>query len=484
VPRSEVRRKKVFPPAGSILTAPPIPAEGKYAKAVVAYSRALEVSPDNAILLSNRAFAHLRLENYGSAIEDASNAIQSDPEYIKAYYRRGAAQYALGHLAEALKDFKTVCRMHPQDRDGRMKLKECENALRRKRFEEAIAAPEEEIVKVSSTVDTSEMVVDSAYDGARLAEDGKITKPFIEDMIVRFKEQKTIASKYAFEILMQAKDALEPLPSVVDLAVAEGTHFTVCGDVHGQFFDLCNIFDLNGAPSAENPYLFNGDFVDRGSFSVEVILTLLAYKVMDPTSINLTRGNHETAAMNKMYGFDGEVRAKYSAKLADLFQEIFQYLPLGAVLGEKVFITHGGLFSRDGVTLDELRKIDRVREPPESGPMCEMLWSDPGPMPGRHPSKRGVGVAFGADVTKRFLKDNDLELVVRSHEVKDEGFEVDHDGCLITVFSAPNYCDQMGNKGAFIRFESDMVPHFTSFEAVPHPPSRPMQYASNSFMFQ
>jgi serine/threonine-protein phosphatase 5 len=283
---------------------------------------------------------------------------------------------------------------------------------------------------------------------------------------------------------MQAKDALEPLPSVVDLAVAEGAHFTVCGDVHGQFFDLCNIFDLNGAPSAENPYLFNGDFVDRGSFSVEVILTLLAYKVMDPTSINLTRGNHETAAMNKMYGFDGEVRAKYSAKLADLFQEIFQYLPLGAVLGEKVFITHGGLFSRDGVTLDELRKIDRVREPPESGPMCEMLWSDPGPMPGRHPSKRGVGVAFGADVTKRFLKDNDLELVVRSHEVKDEGFEVDHDGCLITVFSAPNYCDQMGNKGAFIRFESDMVPHFTSFEAVPHPPSRPMQYASNSFMFQ
>ena len=312
MPRSEVRRKKVFPPAGSILTAPPIPAEGKYAKAVVAYSRALEVSPDNAILLSNRAFAHLRLENYGSAIEDASNAIQSDPEYIKAYYRRGAAQYALGHLAEALKDFKTVCRMHPQDRDGRMKLKECENALRRKRFEEAIAAPEEEIVKVSSTVDTSEMVVDSAYDGARLAEDGKITKPFIEDMIARFKEQKTIASKYAFEILMQAKDALEPLPSVVDLAVAEGAHFTVCGDVHGQFFDLCNIFDLNGAPSAENPYLFNGDFVDRGSFSVEVILTLLAYKVMDPTCINLTRGNHETAAMNKMYGFDGEVRAKYS----------------------------------------------------------------------------------------------------------------------------------------------------------------------------
>ena len=110
------------------------------------------------------------------------------------------------------------------------------------------------------------------------------------------------------------------------------------------------------------------------------------------------------------------------------------------------------MFSRDGVTLDDPRGIDRFREPPEEGPFCEMLWSDPCAEPGRHPSKRGVGVAFGADVTKKFLADNNLDLVVRSHEVKDDGFEVDHDGLLITVFSAPNYCDQMGNKGAFIRF--------------------------------
>ena len=198
----------------------------------------------------------------------------------------------------------------------------------------------------------------------------------------------------------------------------------------------------------------------------------------------LTRGNHETAAMNKMYGFDGEVKAKYNAKLADLFQEIFTYLPLGSVLNGKVFVVHGGLFSKDGVKLDHLRSIDRFREPPEDGPFCEMLWSDPCSELGRHPSKRGVGVAFGADVTKRFLDDNNLELVVRSHEVKDEGYEIDHDGKLITVFSAPNYCDQMGNKGAFIRFDAQCIPNITSFSAVPHPPSRPMQFAANSFMFQ
>ena len=96
----------------------------------------------------------------------------------------------------------------------------------------------------------------------------------------------------------------------------------------------------------------------------------------------------------------------------------------------------------------------------------QMLWSDPQPGLGRAPSKRGVGVAFGADVTKNFLQLNNLQLVVRSHEVKEEGFVVEHDGCCITIFSAPNYCDTMGNKGAFIRFESDMVPHFTSFDAV------------------
>ena len=146
--------------------------------------------------------------------------------------------------------------------------------------------------------------------------------------------------------------------------------------------------------------------------------------------------------MNKIYGFDGEVRAKYGETMSALFAEVFCCLPLGAVLGGKVFVVHGGLFANDGVTVKDLKAIDRFREPPEEGPFCEMLWSDPGELPGRHPSKRGVGVAFGADVTRSFLEANGLELVVRSHEVKDEGYEVDHGGLLITVFSAPNYCDQ------------------------------------------
>ena len=222
------------------------------------------MSPNNAVLLSNRAFAHARLENYGSAIADASSAVESDPNYIKAYYRRGTSQYALGHLADALKDFKTVCRMQPQDRDGRLKLKECENALRKKKFEEAIAAPEDELVKISDTVDVDAMVIDSTYDGAHLGDDKVITQAFVEDMIARFKDQKTLAFKYAFEILMQSKAILEALPTLVDVPVPEGTHFTVCGDVHGQFQDLLQIFETGGDPSESTPYLFLGDYVDRG----------------------------------------------------------------------------------------------------------------------------------------------------------------------------------------------------------------------------
>lgn len=226
-----------------------------------------------------------------------------------------------------------------------------------------------------------------------------------------------------------------------------------------------------------NPYLFNGDFVDRGSFSIETILLLFAYKCLYPEHFHLNRGNHESVNMNKMYGFEGEVTSKYSKEMMTLFTDIFQWLPLAHVVGGKVLVLHGGLFSKDETTVDDLRQISRHQEPPDEGPMTEMLWSDPGPAPGRHPSKRGVGVAFGQDVTERFLQANGLELLVRSHECKDEGYEVEHGGKAITVFSAPNYCDQMGNKGAFIRFEQDCKPQFTTFAHVPHPNVRPMQFA-------
>ncbi len=299
-----------------------------------------------------------------------------------------------------------------------------------------------------------------------------------------FKNQKVIHKRYVARLLIHCKQYFETLPSLVEVEIPETADstrdepvVTVCGDTHGQFYDVMNIFKLNGYPSPTNPYLFNGDFVDRGSFSVEVILTFLLFKIACPECIHLARGNHETKNMNRIYGFEGEVKAKYDDKIFDLFLEVFCQLPLAHVIENKVFVTHGGI-PVDPVSMDAIRKIKRGCEPPENGLMSDLLWSDPQPFPGKSPSKRGVGFAFGPDITDAFLEKNGLELLVRSHEVKEEGYLVEHGGKTITVFSAPNYCDSMGNKGAFIHFGKDCKPNFTKFDSVPHPDVRPMAYAA------
>ena len=158
----------------------------------------------------------------------------------------------------------------------------------------------------------------------------------------------------------------------------------ICGNIScllklliGQFYDFINIFKINGVPSETNMYLFNGDFINRGSFGFEVILALFAYKWLYPKSLYLTRGNHETDDMNKVYGFEGEVKAKYSETMFDLFSETFSTLPLAHLINQKILVVHGGLFSRDDVTLDDIRKIDRFgkKQLDHGSLMCELLWS-------------------------------------------------------------------------------------------------------------
>jgi serine/threonine-protein phosphatase 5 len=446
----------------------------KFNKAIEAYTKCLELDETNTAVLCNRAFAHLKLEAFGSALTDANAALEIDPNFVKAYYRRATAHLALGKNELALKDLKRVVTIVPKDKDAKAKFTECEKEVKRARFLKAIEA--EGSVPLSETISIDDIVVPDSYSGPRL--DGDISSDFVLQLMTHLKDQNMLHKKYALKIMLQARKLFLSCPALVDIQVAESKAITVCGDVHGQYYDLLNIFQLNGLPSEENPYIFNGDFVDRGSFGVECMLLLLAWKVLLPNHFFMSRGNHEGRNLNKVYGFEGEVKAKLDEKCFTVFSELFDTLPLCHVINSRIFCVHGGLFSKDGVTLDDIRKIDRLRDLPDEGLMCEMLWSDPSPFRGRTPNKRGVGVSFGPDVTEEFLKTNNLELVIRSHEVKDDGYEVDHGGKLITVFSAPNYCDQIGNKGAFIRFAgSDLKPKFTSFEAVPHPAVKPMQYS-------
>ncbi|GFG29986.1 hypothetical protein Cfor_03613, partial [Coptotermes formosanus] len=449
-----------------------------YNKAIDLYSKAIELNPTVAVYYGNRSIAYLKTECFGYALNDASKAIELDKTYVKGYYRRAGAHMSLGKFKLALRDYEAVTKAKPNDVDARMKYAECSKIVKQMAFERAIRVDDTKR-SIADCINLENMVIEEEYSGPKL-EDGKVTLEFMEHLMKTYKEQGKLHRRYAYKILLDVKQLFMSQPSLVDITVAENSKFTICGDIHGQFYDLMNIFNLNGLPSPSNPYLFNGDFVDRGSFSVECIFTLFGFKLLYPEHFFMSRGNHESQTMNQMYGFEGEVKAKYSAQMSELFTEVYNWLPLAHCLNGRVLVMHGGLFSRDDVTLDEISKIDRNRQPPEEGLMCELLWSDPQPQVGRAPSKRGVGVQFGPDVTKKFLELNGLDYIIRSHEVKNEGYEVAHDGKCITVFSAPNYCDTMGNKGAFIVLKGkDMEPQYTTYTAVPHPNVKPMAYANS-----
>ncbi|KAG9233718.1 serine/threonine-protein phosphatase-like protein 5 [Amylocarpus encephaloides] len=449
-------------------------------KAIAFYTKAIELDDTKPAYFSNRAQANIRSEAYGYAIADATKAIELDPNFVKAYYRRGVAYAAILRPADAQKDLQIVVKKAPNDKDAKLKLAECARIVKRNAFEKAIEIGDEP--SAAEGLDLDSMVVDSSYDGAKLEKE--MTQEFIDDMIERFKNGKKIHKKYVYQIILAVKKVVYDEATMVEMKIADDATMTVCGDTHGQYFDLMELFRLNGFPTDKHYYLFNGDFVDRGSWSTEIALLLYAYKWLRPASFFINRGNHETDDMNRVYGFEGECKAKYNDRVFKLFSESFSALPLATLIGQKYLVLHGGLFSDDKVTLDDIRKLNRhnQRQPGQSGLMMEMLWTDPQTEPGRGPSKRGVGMQFGPDVTKRFCDNNDLDAIIRSHEVRMEGYEEEHNGKCITVFSAPKYCDSTENKGAYINIGPSYKLEFHKFDAVPHPNIKPMAYAQNSLM--
>jgi len=233
----------------------------------------------------------------------------------------------------------------------------------------------------------------------------------------------------------------------------------IVGDLHGQFPDLIRLFETCGHPPVTN-YLFLGDYVDRGKQSLETMLLLLCYKLKYPENFFILRGNHECANITRIYGFHDECKRRCNIKIWKTFTDVFNCLPLAAIVAEKIFCVHGGL-SPNLTNMDDIRKISRPVEVPEYGLLNDLLWSDPANIKDWGPNDdRGVSWCFGKAPIVNFLKHHDLDLVCRSHMVVEGGYEFFGNKSLVTVFSAPNYCGEFDNCGATMSVSEDLLCNF------------------------
>uniref|UniRef100_A0AAQ5Z4X4 Serine/threonine-protein phosphatase with EF-hands n=1 Tax=Amphiprion ocellaris TaxID=80972 RepID=A0AAQ5Z4X4_AMPOC len=392
-------------------------------------------------------------------------------------------------------------------------------------------------------------------------------------LVEAFRNKKQLHSRYALQLLLETWKLLRMLPNINRISTCHSKEITICGDLHGQLEDLLLIFYKNGMPSLEKPYVFNGDFVDRGKDSIEILLILFAFLLVYPSDVYLNRGNHEDHIVNLRYGFTKEVLTKYKMhgkRILKLLQKIFSWLPLATVIDQKVLVLHGGI--SDSTDLNLLARLDRhnyisalrppkkrnqssastsmdsdldedvwganrifqrrasltfpkplgardcfhnrslqdfsdrikvnveteleirrrrrsafnavMKEPETETPtlsfdsvysdnakeewkqILDLLWSDPMAQEGCVPNEvRGGGCYWGPDITEDFLNKHNLQLIIRSHECKQDGYEFCHNRKVLTLFSASNYYDVGSNRGAYVKLGPDLVPYVVQYQA-------------------
>ena len=277
---------------------------------------------------------------------------------------------------------------------------------------------------------------------------------------------KPITADDIKKLLSTVREVLKPEPFMLELQAG----IVIVGDLHGNIDDLIRIFERLRYPPATR-YLFLGDYVDRGIYGLEVMLLLFALKIKFPQHVFLIRGNHETESLTGVYGFEDEILDKYNEDIYHEFIETFHQLPLCATVGQRIFCVHGGI-SPDLKNISELRGIQKPQEIQLTGLFTDLVWSDPDiDACDFEPSRRGCGYLYGPEVLSDFLNENNLDLLVRAHEVCDEGVEWPYkeddvycDTC-ITIFSNTNYCDRE-NMGAVLCVTEDLAVTIESFDPM------------------
>ena len=279
--------------------------------------------------------------------------------------------------------------------------------------------------------------------------------------------EKLIESKkgaYCLDIRISEREVFTVIDKVYPLIEKEESMLEleppiyICGDVHGQFYDLLRVFEIFKYPP-ESKFLFLGDYVDRGKNSLECILLLLCLKIKFPEKIFLLRGNHESADVNRAFGFYDECKRKVSLKIYKKFCNLFNILPITALISEKILCMHGGL-SKDLTNINQLKSIKRPTEIPDKGLLCDLVWSDPDNLISKdfiENKERGISVCFSEKVVEEFTKNNNLDLICRAHQVVEEGFEFFDNMKLITIFTAPNYMNIFDNNGCILYINKDLI---------------------------
>eukprot|EP00732_Lithocolla_globosa_P004092 Lithocolla_globosa_v1_NODE_3596_length_1626_cov_144.644812.p1 type:complete len:464 gc:universal NODE_3596_length_1626_cov_144.644812:1550-159(-) len=304
-------------------------------------------------------------------------------------------------------------------------------------------------------------------------QDGKPNLEFLKNHLFR---EGRISPSQALYIVETAAQVLRQEENLIEIEAP----LTVCGDIHGQYYDLMKLFEVGGNP-ATTRYLFLGDYVDRGYFSCECVFYLYALKIWYPKTIMMLRGNHECRHLTDYFTFKMECTHKYSLELYDAIMTSFDCLPLAALMNKQFLCIHGGL-SPELNTLDDIKNLDRFREPPAYGIMCDILWADPLEDFGSekkdefftHNNTRGCSYFYSYNAVCAFLERNKLLSVIRAHEAQDTGYRMYRKSkstgfpSLITLFSAPNYLDMYNNKAAVLKYENNVM-NIRQFNCSPHP---------------